>query len=67
MAWWRLGGWVEAWWLGGGLVAGWRLGDLVGAWWLPKPCAPVDPSFPLLSRAAPQLSSAAGGVSALCV
>ena len=36
VAWWRLGGWVEAWWLGGGLVAGWRLGDLVGAWWLPK-------------------------------
>ena len=25
---------VEAWWLGGGLVAGWRLGGLVGAWWL---------------------------------
>ena len=34
VTWWRLGGLVEAWWLGGGLVAWWGLGGLVEAWWL---------------------------------
>ena len=32
VTWWRLGGLVEAWWLGGGLVAWWGLGGWVEAW-----------------------------------